>query len=104
VRTAGQTVIVLVSGAVDVTALPALGEYLARALGSQPAHLIVDMGGVTFIDCATARLIIRAGQSLPPGGRVLIRRPSAIARQVLDLTGLARHCDIEAGPAGPSGT
>jgi anti-anti-sigma factor len=74
---------------------------LMPILASKPGHLIFDMAGVTFIDCATARLITRTGQSLPPGGRVLIRRPSAVVRRILDVTGFASCCDIEEEPQAP---
>jgi anti-anti-sigma factor len=88
------TATVVLSGELDVSVMPALAEHLARIMASKPGHLIFDMARVTFIDCATARLIIRAGESLPSGGRALIRHPSAIVRRVLELTGLASRCDI----------
>lgn len=95
------TATVVLSGELDVIVMPALVEHLMPILASKPGHLIFDMAGVTFIDCATARLITRTGQSLPPGGRVLIRRPSAVVRRILDVTGFASCCDIEEEPQAP---
>lgn len=95
------TATVILSGELDVTVMPALAGHLTRLLASKPGRLIFDMAGVTFIDCATARLITRTGQSLAHGGRVLIWRPSAVVRQVFDITGLTSRCDIEEGPAAP---
>lgn len=89
------TATVVLSGELDVIVMPVLTLHLTRILASKPGHLIFDMARVTFIDCATARLIIRTGQSLPSSGQVLIRQPSAVVRQVLEVTGLTDCCDIE---------
>jgi anti-sigma B factor antagonist len=88
------TATLILSGELDVIVMPALAGHLTQILASKPRHLIFDMARVTFIDCATARLITRTGQSLPSSGRVLIQQPSAAVRRVLELTGLASHCDI----------
>jgi anti-anti-sigma factor len=101
VRVIQGTALVVLSGEADVTVTPILAEHLRRTLASKPGHMIFDMARVTFIDCATARLITWTGHFLPPGGRVLIRQPSAVVRRVLDLTGLASCCDVEEEPPGP---
>jgi anti-anti-sigma factor len=93
-RMSQGTATVVLGGELDVIVLPALAEHVTRILASQPSRVVFDMAGVTFADCATARLIVWAGHSLPPGGRVFIRQPSAVVRQILDLTGLAGHCTI----------
>lgn len=90
-----KNVTVVLMGELDVIVMPALAKHLTQILAGQPEHLIFDMATVTFIDCATARLIVQAGQALPSDGRVLIRYPSAVVRQVLDVTRLASCCDIE---------
>lgn len=89
------TATVVLSGELDVIVMPALTARLTRILASKPGHLIFDMARVTFIDCATARLIIRTGQPPSSSGRVLIRQPSAVVRQVLEVAGLTDGCDIE---------
>ncbi|HEY1915474.1 MAG TPA: STAS domain-containing protein [Streptosporangiaceae bacterium] len=90
---------VVLGGDLDVIVMPALAEFLTQILASKPRHVIFDMAMVTFIDCATARLIIQTGQSLPPTSHVVIRQPSAVVRRVLGLTRLGSCCDIEE-PAG----
>jgi anti-anti-sigma factor len=89
------TAIVVLSGESDIVVAPVLAERLTQILASRPRQLIFDMARVTFIDCATARLITLAGQSPALGGRVLIRQPSAVVRRVLDVTRLVGWCDIE---------
>ena len=42
-----------------------LAEKLTQALDKGPERLIFDMAGVPFIDCASARAIVVAGQALP---------------------------------------
>ncbi len=89
------TVIVVVSGALDVVTAPSAGQRLARILAERPQRLVFDMAQVAFIDCAAARLIVGTGRSLPAGRRPVIRSPSAAVRRILKLTGLDAHCEIE---------
>jgi len=40
-------------------------------------------------------MIVATGRSLPPGRRLVIRRPSPAVRRILELTGLDAQCEIE---------
>lgn len=90
--TAG-TATVLLRGDLDMATMPLLARRLAQLLADHPERLVLDMAGVTFIDCASARLIAGAGRHLPGGVRPAVRSPSLVARRVLELTGLADHVD-----------
>jgi anti-anti-sigma factor len=89
------TATVVISGELDLVAMPALRAHLAAILRVPPRRLIVDLSGTRFIDCGSARLIARAGRSLPPGQLPVIRRPSPFVRRVFQLTGLDALCEIE---------
>lgn len=92
--TAG-TATVMISGDLDLTTTPPLAEQLAQVLGGNPRQLVFDLDRVGFIDCASARLIVGSGRSLPDGQRPVIRRPSPAVRRILELTGLDAHCQLE---------
>ena len=87
------TAAVTISGELDVVTAPALRPVLADVLDARPTRLIFDLTRVDYIDCASARAIVRAGWWLPAGRRVIIR-PSPVVRKILDLTGLSAYCEV----------
>jgi anti-anti-sigma factor len=89
------TAMVVIRGELDLTTKPFLCRHLARIRDARSRRLVFDMSGVDFIDCAAARLIASTGRFLPEGGRPVIRRPSPVVRKLLELTGLAAHCEVD---------
>ena len=90
-----DTAVMVVTGDLDLMTRPVLAERLAAVLGGQPRRLVVDLAGAGFMDCGSARLLAGAGQFLPPGGQLVLRRPSPVARRVFELTGYDAGCEIE---------
>lgn len=86
---------VVITGELDLTSRPELAEHLSAVLRTKPRRLVLDMSGTNFMDCGSARLIASAGRFLPEGRSLIIRRPSAAVRRVLELTGLDSDCQIE---------
>lgn len=99
VTVVARTATVVLRGELDPATMPLLARQLARVLADRPRRLVLDMAGVTFIDCASARLIAGAGRHLPGGARPVIRSPSLVARRILELTGLT-DC-LDTGDPGP---
>ncbi|MBV9205190.1 MAG: STAS domain-containing protein [Actinobacteria bacterium] len=83
-----------IRGELDLVTMPSLAEQLAPVLRDMSGRLVFDLAGTSFMDCGSARLIARAGQSAG-GQRPLIRRPAPAVRRVFELTGLAAYCEIE---------
>jgi anti-sigma B factor antagonist len=90
----GGTIMIVLSGDLDIVNRSWLARRLAETMKQQPRHLVVDMTEVGFADSAALRLIVRAGQLLPAGGRPAIRRPRPLVRRVLQITGLDTLCDL----------
>ncbi len=95
VETGPETTVVVIGGELDLVGKPFLTGQLARVLRDQPARLVFDLAGTSFIDCGCARLIAETGVSLPPGQRPVIRRAGPGVRRVFELIGLDAHCEIE---------
>ena len=95
-----ETATIVISGELDTATTPLLARRLTQILADGPQRLVFDMAEVGFIDCAAARLIAGTGRCLPPGRRPVIRRPSPAVRRILELTGLAAHCEVD-GPPDP---
>jgi anti-anti-sigma factor len=79
---------VVLRGDLDLTATSALEEMLALVLDKPPRDIVLEMGGVTFIDCACARVIAWAAQALLGPGRLVIQSPSPAVRRLFHLSGL----------------
>jgi anti-anti-sigma factor len=87
---------VIVSGPVDLVAGPALRSALEEAVRPE-RPLVVDLSGVTFIDCAGLSVLLGAGRDGDGTDRapseVVLHRPSlAVGRLLLlaDVDGFVR--------------
>lgn len=91
---------VLVSGEVDLSTGPALSRLFVSALDLSPAAIILDMGGVTFLDPAgVAALLSVASLAGERNCRVRIRRAPPKVVQVLRLLDVHDRLPIDR-PAG----
>jgi anti-sigma B factor antagonist len=95
------TVVIVLRGDFDVSNAGSLASHLAGALSHEPRRLVIDMAGVDFVDCASARIIVGAGRSLPAGVRPVISQPQPAVRRVLQVTGLDTLCVLTAAPPEP---
>jgi anti-sigma B factor antagonist len=78
-----------VSGEIDIASAPKLREELLGAQRRHGARLALDLGGVTFIDCAGVNVLLTARRHARlKGGWVRVARASRRARDILMLTGL----------------
>jgi anti-anti-sigma factor len=86
-------VLVYLRGDIDVARRPHFARLIARLRERRPRHAIVDVSGVSFIDCAGYGLLLRTQAAVEGGGgSFILRDPSpAVSR----LLGLLR-------PTGPS--
>jgi anti-anti-sigma factor len=90
----GETVIVLLRGELDVTFEGFLYGRLSRIREMKPSRLVFEMAQVTYLDCASARLIAGTGDWLPAGVKPAVSRPSPIVRRVLQASGIGALCEL----------
>jgi anti-anti-sigma factor len=89
-----ETVRVALSGEFDVTSEAFLADRLTRVRQSRPRRLIFEAARVTYIDCASARLIVGTDRWLPAGVKPVIASPSPLVRRVLQASGLGARCEL----------
>jgi anti-sigma B factor antagonist len=79
---------VVVAGPLDFGSAELVWSAIERSLRPD-RPLVVDVAGVTFIDCAGLAVLLRAGQ-LPENGprRIVVRSPSAVVRRLVSLADL----------------
>jgi anti-anti-sigma factor len=86
-----DTHVILLSGELDIAALPDLTRMLTEATDvERPTVVVVDLSQVTFMDCAALRPLLDAHDRLD--GRFRLHNPSPPVRRLLsrlDLSSLA---------------
>jgi anti-anti-sigma factor len=92
----GQRV-VCVSGEHDLSTVSGLSADLAEVMRIDESDVVVDLERVVFMDASTVGAFVRARAFLAARGRDLrLQSPSAAARRVLQLCGVA--CDTAPMP------
>lgn len=81
---------VAVFGEIDLSIADVLRVRLLDVLSSlHPSCIEVDLGGVTFLDCSGATVLVVLNQAAARTGcRLRITNPQPVVHRVLDLTGL----------------
>lgn len=86
------TTVVVVSGELDLETAP---QLTAVAEGTTGLRLIIDMSGVSFVDSAGLRSLLRLRTLRELTHRVAIRNPSEPVVRLLKLAGVETLFDVE---------
>ncbi len=87
VQSHNGVVVVRVDGDVDVANTLALRDTLAEAMSNERATVLLDLGGVDFLDSAGVGLLVSAHRRAQASSRVLaIADVSPTVARVLQLT------------------
>ena len=86
--TAGEPyTLIALSGEADVSNSDQLRDLLDAEVVKQPAHLIVDLSGVSFMDSSALHALLRANRALDRQGGVLsLVAPQEAVARTLSLT------------------
>jgi len=75
------------------------GEYdvvVDPLIAANPGVVVIDMGGLTFIDAAgLGRLAETQARLAADGGRLRVRRCGHLVRRLIDITGLSTVIEVE---------
>ena len=102
----GAVCTLILGGALDLVAADEFLQQAARVLDDRVERLVLDLAGVTFLDCAGVRALAIATCFAPGGCPVIIRSLSGPARRIITVLGTD---DIEnlrrltVGPHPPDG-
>jgi anti-anti-sigma factor len=85
----GEALVVSAFGELDLLNAKTLEAELRRSIAGDASGVILDLGGVSFIDSAGLRVVLlMARQSLRNGGRPRLLRGSASVERVIDGSGV----------------
>src|SRR4051812_27360702 len=89
VRIDGHAATITVTGEIDAATAPRLGECCDLAVRhSAVRRLVIELGGVSFMDSQGIRVLVRAAKDLGPRGQVIAAHPTSQVRRLLTITGL----------------
>lgn len=98
----GPVCTLILSGNLDLTETGGFLEQAALAVDNRTERLVLDLAGVTFLDCAGVRALATAAGFAPGGCPVIIRSLSPIARRTLELLNLRLENIRQAWPRAAS--
>ena len=78
-------VIITLCGELDIADAACLRDALTGAVTQNP-HIVADLSGLDFVDCAVLGVLVRArGQALEAGGDLVLAGLRGKVRRVLEL-------------------
>ena len=83
----GEAQIIELIGELDLDGAPRLEEALREAEASDASSIVVDLGGLEFIDSTGLRLLVMAAERSKNGRFSLLRGPKQVHR-VFEITDL----------------
>lgn len=83
----GVVATVTVTGEVDITAARALCRRLLEVASAHPEPLVLDLGGLVFVDAAGARALDNTHKHLEAGCPVVVRRPPTWSGKIFGRVG-----------------
>jgi anti-anti-sigma factor len=86
-----RTLIVSVSGELDITNVETLGSAVAPALKRDPARLIVDLRDLHFADSSAIALWVQWARAVP---EIELRDVSPLLRRVVESMGLTEMLHV----------
>lgn len=89
-RWVGRTVVLTVSGAVDMLTAPMLADAIDAAARERPAALIVDLSPVDFLASAGMSELITAQDDLAPAVRFGVVADGPVTSRPLRIVGVDR--------------
>jgi len=94
--------VLVLSGEFDISNARQINDLVAGALNScASSRLVLDLEGVSFLDCAAIRSILYAQRQAASRGRELVvRNPAPIIGESFRILGLAKQ--LYGGPRPPS--
>jgi len=89
----GTETVVALCGELDIASSAGLNEELTDLIDSGATDLVIDLQELDFIDSTGLSAILLANKKLE--GKLVLRQPAALVRQVFEVTGLTGALTIE---------
>lgn len=89
--------LIAVTGELDIAATPELSTVLLMAASSPGSVVVLDLGGVEFIDSTALGTLLKAGGEIESAGKQLrVVCAEGPVRRLLELTNLTQRFQLSA--------
>ena len=89
-------VVLTLTGELDPHTAPLLRSDVDACIEAGTRTLVLDVGGLRFIDSSGLRVIISAHKAMAArDGRLVLRSATETTRRLLDITGLTDHLEMD---------
>lgn len=97
VKSEGRCMEIYLKGELDHHGAKGMMMRLDRELElALPLQLVLDFGGVTFMDSSGIAVVMRAKNRMQQlGGRMKLRNTASLVRKVFDAAGVSRLVEME---------
>lgn len=97
-RSDGEVTLAQVVGEIDTATAGRLAQLLEPAFDSSCRHLVLDLAGVSFLDCAGLTVLLDMDAlAKAMGASLLLAAPSRAVQRILAVTGLDARLAVHAG-------
>jgi anti-sigma B factor antagonist len=91
-----RTVVLGLHGEIDLHVVGKLREHLGEAIEENPAVVVLDLSGATFLDSTAIAVLLRGMKRLEArGGRFRVVVPRSQIRRIFEMTLLDRVFDLD---------
>lgn len=87
----GEAIVVRLAGELDLYNAHAVRQELVRQTDRKPRRVVIDLGGVTFIDSTGLGVLIEGRSRLDDRDAFVLAAPGLEVRRALEVSGLDRH-------------
>lgn len=88
----GDELVVELEGELDLASLPAVGATVDQLLARPPQPVVLDLGGLTFLDSSGVTLLVRLANHF---GEMRTRAATEPVRRVIEVLGLAQRFGLD---------
>ena len=88
--------IVRLAGEIDIDTRRRLAGAIDQLAADAPAEIEIDLGEVTFAGTVLSNFLTRLRDALPSSSHIMITRPNALVRYVLDAGAIGEIVSIGA--------
>jgi len=85
--TEGTPALIVLSGEMDILSVSQFAEAMVELEQSSPEAVVIDVGGLTFIDSSGINALVQTARSVEErGGRVVLASPDSHVQRVFAIT------------------